>query len=160
LAVLFDAQSADQFMAAERGAKSLNLQIRGYKLETLPYDFDAAFQSVLAGGAQMVLVQSSPHFIPHQVQIGELAKAHRLPTMFLNRPYVETGGLMSYGADFPPMYRRVAEYVAKILKGAKPGDLPIEQATKFEMVINLKTAKAIGVELPTAILLRADEVIQ
>jgi putative tryptophan/tyrosine transport system substrate-binding protein len=119
LAVLFDAQSADQFMAAERSAKSLNLQIRGYKPETLPYDFDAAFQSVLAGGAQMVLVQSSPHFIPHQVQIGELAKAHRLPTMFLNRPYVETGGLMSYGADFPPMYRRVAEYVAKILKGGE-----------------------------------------
>src|SRR5512133_2619885 len=87
----------------------------------------------------MVLVQSSPHFIPHQVQIGELAKAHRLPTMFLNRFYVETGGLMSYGVDFPPMYRRA---VAKILKGTKPADLPVEQATKFEMVINLKTAKA------------------
>jgi ABC-type uncharacterized transport system substrate-binding protein len=108
----------------------------------------------------MVLVQSSPHFIPHQVQIGELAKAHRLPTMFLYRPYVETGGLMSYGVDFPPMYRRTAEYVAKILKGTKPADLPIEQATKFEMVINPKTAKAIGVELPTAILLRADQVIE
>jgi hypothetical protein len=90
----------------------------------------------------MVLVQSSPHFIPHQVQIGELAKAHRLPTMFLNRFYVETGGLLSYRVDFPPMYRRAAEYVAKILKGTKPADLPVEQATKFEMVINLKTAKA------------------
>ena len=160
LAALFDAQSADQFSAAERSAKSLNLQIRGYKLETLPYDFDAAFRSIIADGAQMVLVQSSPHFIPYQVQIGELAKAHRLPTMFLYRPYVETGGLMSYGVDFSPMYRRAAEYVAKILKGTKPADLPIEQATKFEMVINLKTAKAIGVELPTAILLRADQVIE
>ena len=160
LAALFDAQSADQFSAAERSAKSLNLQIRGYKLETLPYDFDAAFRSIIADGAQMVLVQSSPHFIPYQVQIGELAKAHRLPTMFLYRPYVETGGLMSYGVDFSPMYRRAAEYVAKILKGTKPADLPIEQATKFEMVINLKTAKAIGVELPTAILLRADLVIE
>jgi ABC-type uncharacterized transport system substrate-binding protein len=160
LAALFDAQTADQFSAAERSAKSLNLQIRGHKLETPPYNFDAAFRSIVAGGAQMVLVQSSPHFIPHQVQIGELAKAHRLPTMFLYRPYVETGGLMSYGVDFPPMYRRTAEYVAKILKGTKPADLPIEQATKFEMVINPKTAKAIGVELPTAILLRADQVIE
>jgi putative tryptophan/tyrosine transport system substrate-binding protein len=160
LAALFDTQSADQFSAAERSAKSLNLQIRGYKLEMLPYDFEAAFRSVVADGAQMVLVQSSPHFIPHQTQIGELAKAYRLPTMFLQRPYVETGGLMSYGVDFSPMFRRTAEYVAKILKGTKPADLPIEQATKFEMVINLKTAKAIGVELPTAILLRADQVIE
>jgi putative ABC transport system substrate-binding protein len=160
LAALFDAQTADQFTAAQHSVKSLNLQIRGYKLETPPYDFDAAFRSIVAGGAQMVLVQSSPHFIPHQFQIGELAKAHRLPTMFLYRPYVEAGGLMSYGVDFPPMYRRAAEYVAKILKGTKPADLPIEQATKFEMVINLKTAKAIGVELPTAILLRADEVLE
>jgi putative tryptophan/tyrosine transport system substrate-binding protein len=160
LAALFDAQSADQFSAAERSARSLNLQMRGYNLETLPYDFEAAFRSIVADGAQIVLVQSSPLFIRHQVQIGELAKTHRLPTMFLNRPYVETGGLMSYGVDFFPMYRRAAEYVAKILKGTKPADLPIEQATKFEMVINLKTAKAIGVELPTAILLRADQVIE
>ena len=92
--------------------------------------------------------------------IRELARAHRLPTMFLYRPYVDAGGLMSYGVDFPVMYRRTADYVAKILKGAKPDDLPVEQATKLEMVVNLKTAKAIGVELPTAILLRADEVIE
>jgi putative ABC transport system substrate-binding protein len=160
LAALFDAQSVDQFSAAERSAKSLNLQIQGQKLEKLPYDFDAAFRSMVAGGAQMVLVQSSPHFIPHQYRIADLAKVYRLPTMFLIRYYVEAGGLMSYGVDFPPMYRRTAEHVAKILKGAKPADLPIEQATKFEMVINLKTAKAIGVELPTAILLRADKVIE
>src|SRR5437763_16629748 len=117
-------------MAAERRAKSLNLQIRGQKLETLPYDFDAVFRSIVAGGAQMLLVQSSPHFIPYQFRICELAKAHHLPTMFLYRPYVEAGGLMSYGVDFPPMYGRVAEYVAKILKGTRPADLPIEQATK------------------------------
>jgi putative ABC transport system substrate-binding protein len=160
LAALFDAQTVDQYIAAERSAKSLNLQIQGQKLEKLPYDFDAAFRSLVAGGAQMVLVQSSPHFIPHQYRIAELAKVHRLPTMFLIRYYVEAGGLMSYGVDFPPMYRRTAEYVAKILKGMKPADLPIEQATKFEMIINLKTAKAIGVELPTSILLRADEVIE
>jgi putative tryptophan/tyrosine transport system substrate-binding protein len=160
LAALYDAQTTDQFGAAEQSAKSLDLQIQGIKLENPPYDFDAAFRNVAASGSQMVLVQSSPHFIPLQFRIGELTKAHRLPSMFLFKPYVEAGGLMSYGAEFPPMYRRTADYVARILKGAKPADLPIDQATKFEMVINLKTAKAIGVEFPTEILLRADHVIE
>jgi putative ABC transport system substrate-binding protein len=160
LGVLFDAQTADQFSAAERSAKSLNLQIQGHKLEKPPYDFDAAFRSVTAGGAQMALVLSSPAFTPHTSRIGELAIKHRLPTMFIAKHYVEAGGLMCYGADFLLMWRRAADYVAKILKGEKPADLPVEQATKFQMVVNLKTAKAIGIELPTAILLRADEVIE
>jgi putative tryptophan/tyrosine transport system substrate-binding protein len=107
-----------------------------------------------------VLVLSSPFFIPHTTRIGQLAIDHQLPTMFINKNYVLAGGLMSYGADFTTMWRRGADYAAKILKGAKPADLPVEQATKFEMVVNLKTAKAIGVDLPTAILLRADEVIE
>jgi putative ABC transport system substrate-binding protein len=80
--------------------------------------------------------------------------------MFLFKSYVQVGGLMSYGVDLAAMYRRTATFVAKILKGAKPADLPVEQPTKFEMVVNLKTAKAIGIELPTSILLRADEVIE
>jgi putative ABC transport system substrate-binding protein len=113
-----------------------------------------------AGAAQMVLVLSSPYFTEHRTRIAELAIEYRLPTMFAFRHYVDVGGLISYGADFPPMYRRAADYVAKIVKGEKPADLPIEQATKFETVINLKTARAIGVELPTSILLRADEVIE
>ena len=113
-----------------------------------------------AGAAQMVLVLSSPYFTEHRTRIAELAIEYRLPTMFAFRHYVDVGGLISYGADFPPMYRRAADYVAKIVKGEKPADLPIEQATKFETVVNLKTARAIGVELPTSILLRADEVIE
>jgi putative tryptophan/tyrosine transport system substrate-binding protein len=113
-----------------------------------------------AGAAQMVLVLSSPYFTEHRTRIAELAIEYRLPTMFAFRHYVDAGGLISYGADFPPMYRRAADYVAKIVKGEKPADLPIEQATKFETVVNLKTARAIGVELPTSILLRADEVIE
>ena len=108
----------------------------------------------------MILVQSSPLFVQYQSRIGELAKTHRLPTMFLFRAYVEAGGLMSYGVDFLPMYRKIGDYVAKILRGAKPADLPVEQPTKFEMVINLRTAKAIGIELPTSVLLRADQVIE
>jgi putative tryptophan/tyrosine transport system substrate-binding protein len=160
LAILFDAQSADQFGAAERAAKSLNLEVQSLKLENPPYDFDAAFRQAQAGAAQIVLVLSSPFFIPHKDRINQLATDHLLPTMFINKDYVAAGGLMSYGADFTSMWRKGAEYAAKVLKGAKPADLPVEQATKFEMVINLKTARAIGIELPTAILLRADEVIE
>jgi putative tryptophan/tyrosine transport system substrate-binding protein len=160
LAVLFDAQSADQFGAAEQTARSLNLQVQSLKLESPPYDFDAAFRRAAAGGAQMVLVLSSPFFIPHAARMAQLAIEHRLPTMFLRGAYVEAGGLMSYGADFFLMYSRAADYVARILKGTMPGDLPVEQASKFELVVNLKTAKAIGIELPTSILVRADKVIE
>jgi putative ABC transport system substrate-binding protein len=160
LAVLFDSQSADQFGAAERTAKSLNLQLQSLKLDNPPYDFDTAFRSAAADGAQMVLVLSSPFFIPHASQIAELAIERRLPTMFIRGAYVEAGGLMSYGVDFALMYRRVADYVAKILKGTKAADLPVEQANKFDLVVNLKTAKAIGIELPTSILVRAGEVIE
>jgi len=160
LAILFDAQTADQFGAAERMAKSLDLQVQPSKLENPPYDFDAAFQSVTVGGAQMVLVLSSPHFVPQLQRIVELANARRLPTMFLVKIYVEAGGLMSYGVNFPSMFSRAADYVAKILKGAKPADLPVEQPNKFELVVNIKTAKALGIELPQGILLRADEVIE
>jgi ABC-type uncharacterized transport system substrate-binding protein len=160
LAVLFDVQSADQFAAAERAAKELNLRVQALRLENPPYDFDAAFRGVASSKAQMVLVLSSPLFLPHQSRIVELANADRLPSMFIVKHWAEAGGLMAYGADFSVMYRRAADYVAKILKGTKPADLPVEQASKFEMIVNLKTAKAIGVELPTSILLRADEVIE
>jgi putative ABC transport system substrate-binding protein len=160
LAMLFDRQSADQFAAAEKAAKALGLQVQGLLLEKAPYNFDAAFRSVASGGAQMVLVLSSPSFLPHLDLIVELANTLRLPSMFIAKHWAQAGGLMAYGADFALMYRRAADYVSKILKGAKAADLPVEQATKFELVVNLKTAKAIGIELPTAILLRADEVIE
>jgi putative ABC transport system substrate-binding protein len=160
LAVLFDALSADQFGAAETTAKTLNLRLDALKLEKPPYDFERGFRSAAAGNAQMVLVLSSPYFIAHRSRIADLAIEHHLPTMFIAKHYVEVGGLMSYGVDFATMWRRAAHYVAKILGGAKPADLPVEQASKFELVINLKTAKAIGVEFPTGILVRADQVIE
>jgi putative ABC transport system substrate-binding protein len=160
LAILFDAQSADQFVAAERAAMSLKIKVQPLKLENPPYDFEAAFRSASQGSAQMALILSSPLFAPQSSRIAELAIAQRLPTMFIFKTYVEAGGLMSYGVDFPRMFRRAADDVAKIINGAKPADLPIEQADKFEFAINRKTAKAIGVELPTSILLRADDVIE
>jgi putative ABC transport system substrate-binding protein len=160
LAVLFDSHTADQFHEAERAAQSLNIQLQSLKLEKPPYDFKPVFQRAIADAAQAVLILSSPFVTGHAFQISELAIAHRLPTMFTFRLYVEAGGLMSYGVDFPAMFRRTADYAARILKGANPADLPIEQAAKFKTVVNLKTAKAIGIELPTSILLRADELIE
>jgi len=160
LAVLWDGISADQFAAAERQARSLRLDVRSLKLENPPYDFDAAFRSLAEGSPQMLLVLSSPFFTLSRSHIAELAIQQRLPTMFIFKAYVQAGGLISYGTDPQAIYRQLGFYVSKILNGAKPDDLPVEQAVKFELVINLKTAKAIGVELSTAIQLRADEVIE
>jgi len=160
LAVLYDALTADQFTAANQAAKSLNLQVQALKLEIPSYDFAGAFQAAAVGGAQLTMVLSSPAFSKRREELEELAVKHRLPTMFTFKHYVDGGGLMSYGVEFPPMWRRIADYVARILKGAKPADLPIEQPTKFELVVNLKTAKALGVTIPNGILLTADDVIE
>jgi putative ABC transport system substrate-binding protein len=160
LAVLWDALSGDQFAAAEQQARSLRLHIHALKLERSPYDFDAAFTSLSEDSSEMLLVLSSPLFTAYRAHIADLAIQHRLPTMFIFKGYVQAGGLISYGIDPSANFRQVGLYVAKILKGAKPADLPVEQATKFELAVNLKTAKAIGVDLSTSILLRADEVIE
>ena len=160
LAVLWDGLTADQFAAAERQAKSLRLAVRSLKLENPPYDFDAAFRNLAEGSPQLLLVLSSPFFSAYRSHIAELAIQQRLPTMFIFKTYVQAGGLISYGVDPQANYRQLGFYVSKILNGAKPADLPVEQAVKFELVINLKTAKAIGVEPSTAIQLRADEVIE
>ena len=160
LGILWDALTADEFSAAERAAKPLNLELRTLKLETAPYDFTAAFRTIAQDGAQMLLVLSSPFFAEHRRQLAELAIEHRLPSMFIFKSYVEAGGLMAYGVDQAAMYRRTGAYVGKILKGTKPADLPVEQPTKFELVINLKTAKMLELTIPDKILARADEVIE
>src|SRR5262249_31091828 len=152
LGVLWDALSSDQFSAAEHEAKARKLETRGFKLENPPYDFAAAFRSLARDGAQMVLIGSSPLFSQYSTKIADLAVEHRLPTMFILKYYVEDGGLMSYGMDFAWLMRRGASFVAKILRGAKPADLPVEQSDHFEFVLNLKTAKAIGITVPTATL--------
>jgi putative tryptophan/tyrosine transport system substrate-binding protein len=160
LGILWDLISAAQFSAAEHRAKVLGLQVHSLKLEKPPYDFDAAFRALAEASPQMLLVLSSPYFASARPRIAELAISYRLPTMFIFRAYVEAGGLLSYGADFLAMHRQAATQVVKILKGANPADIPIEQPNRFEFVVNLKTARAIGIELPTSILLRADEVIE
>ena len=103
---------------------------------------------------------TDPTYIAHRARLADLATRNRLPSMFTQRADVEAGGLMSYGPSFAAMYRRAAGYVDKILKGAKPADLPVEQPTTFELVINLKTAKALGLTIPPSVLARADEVIE
>jgi len=160
LAVQWDAISAEQFSAAERRAKAFGLDFISVKFERTPYDFPAAFRRMKESGAEMVLYLTSPYFATHASRVAELAVESRLPGMFIFRRYAELGGLMSYGADNIAMLRQAAVHVAKVLRGARPGDLPVEQPNKVEFVVNLKTAKAIGVELPTSILLRADEVIE
>jgi ABC-type uncharacterized transport system substrate-binding protein len=160
LAVLWDATSSETVAAAEQTARTLNLQVHSTKLERPPYDFDAAFQDMASANPQMLLVASSRFFALHGARIAELSINHRLPTMFSFSAYARSGGLMSYGIDPVPPWRRAASFVVKILRGAKPIDLPVEQTTTFELALNLKTAKALGVELPTSMLLRADEVIE
>ena len=110
--------------------------------------------------AQAVLVLGSPIFFTERQRVAELAIRHGLPTMLDARDYVEAGGLMSYSPNYDDLFRRGAIYVDKILKGSKPADLPVEQATKFELVINLKTAKAIGLTIPQSVLARADQIIE
>jgi putative ABC transport system substrate-binding protein len=160
IAALWEQASAEQFDGAQRAAQSMHIELRSHKVENLPFDFDAAFRAIAQDGSRMVLVLSGPTFADQRAHIADLAMQHDLPTMFTFKHYVEAGGLMSYGIDTVPMFRRAASFVAKILRGAKPSDLPVEQPTNFEFTLNLKTAKAIGVSVPTSILLRADEVIE
>jgi len=136
----------------------------GLRLQTLAVrsatEFDSAFSAIVRERAGAVLVLSTPLFMGEAKQLAELALTNKVPTMFGPREHVEAGGLLSYGPDRADLYRRAATYVDKILKGANPADLAVQQATKFELVINLKTAKALGLTIPQAVLLRADEVIQ
>ena len=160
LGVFWDELSADQFAAAKHEANARQLELRALKLENPPYDFAAACRALSQDGVQMLLFASSPRFPRHNAEIARLAIEHRLPSIFIIKHFVEAGGLMSFGVDFVPMMRRVASFTAKILRGAKPADLPVEQVAEFEFVVNLKTARAIGVTMPTSILLRANEVIE
>jgi putative tryptophan/tyrosine transport system substrate-binding protein len=125
-----------------------------------PGEFDGAFAAMANERVEALFIFGDPMLGVHRARLAELAVQYRLPSMHTNRPHVEAGGLMCYGPSFSDLWRRAAAYVDKILKGARPADLPIEQPTKFELIINLRTAKALGLEIPPTLLARADEVIE
>jgi len=160
LAIFWDEVSVDQFASADARAKALGLQVESLRMERPPYNLDVAFRKSADAGSQMLLALTSPFFAVQSARFVELTTQIRLPSMFIFKPWTLAGGLMSYGADNVAMYTQGAGVVAKILRGAKPADLPIELPTKFDFAVNLKTARAIGVELPTSILLRANDVIE
>ena len=145
--------------AAPGAAPRFGLELRNV-LVSGQGDLDRIFTEIGRGRADAILVQPSPDIDEMRGRIAQLAEKQRLPSMFAWRQYAEVGGLMSYGADLYDLQQHVASYVDKILKGAKPADLPIEQPTKFELVINLKTAKALGLTIPQSVLGRADQVIE
>jgi putative tryptophan/tyrosine transport system substrate-binding protein len=152
--------------ANAQSLKEVELAARAFKvklqyLDVLdPKDIETVFRAASKGRAEAVLVLSSAVFISHRTQIADLAVKSRMPAIYYRSLFVDDGGLMSYGANQNDLDRRAATYVDKILKGAKPADLPIEQPTKFEFVINLKTAKQIGLTIPPNVLARADKVIK
>jgi ABC-type uncharacterized transport system substrate-binding protein len=151
--------SAVMFRQAEAAGAKLGLQIQSLAVAGAS-DLQSAFAAANRNRAGAVLVIESPTMFTYRTQILDLAKKRRLPVMSQYGYYTEAGGLLSYGIDLRDHYRRAAIYIDKILKGANPGDLPIEQPTKFELIVNLKTAKALGITIPQPILLRADKVIE
>ena len=144
---------------AEDAARALGMHLQVLEARN-PSEIDAAFAAMRSQRAGGVLVVRDALVLAQRTQIAALTAKSRLPAVYGFRENVEAGGLMAYGASVSAMYRRAATYVDKILKGAKPGDLPVEQPTKFELIVNLKTAKALGLTIPPSLLARADEVIQ
>jgi putative ABC transport system substrate-binding protein len=151
--------NAPQLREAEVAAKTFGLRLQPLEARN-PNDFDGAFVMMTRQQAGGLIVLVDAMFNEHRTRIADLAAKGRLPAVYGLPEHAEAGGLMAYGASRPELFRRAATYVDKILKGAKPADLPVEQPTKFELVINAKTAKALGLTIPPSVLLRADQVIQ
>jgi putative ABC transport system substrate-binding protein len=149
----------DILNAAEVAARTLGLRLQLVEARGGPESFAGAFAEITRARAEAVIVLTSVLFASERKRLVDLAAKNRLPAMYPVRTFVDGGGLMSYGTDLPDLLRRAALYVDKILKGAQPSDLPVEQPTKFELVINLKTAKVLGVVIPASLLARADQVI-
>jgi len=162
VAILWDGNSGGGRLSArvtQAAGREMGVEILAYDVRK-PSEFDHAFSAMTKDRAGGLDVATSPMFFTERRRIAELALKHRLPTMVGSREYAEAGALASYGTDYIDLFRRVPTYVDKILHGAKPADLPVEQPTKFELVINLKTAKALGLTIPPSLLGRADEVIE
>jgi len=149
----------DMLKEADVAARALGLRLQVVEARG-PEDFDRAFSDMTRARAGAVIVQSTNIFLIERRRLVDLAAKNRLPAMYLAREFVDAGGLMSYAPNVADLYRRAAGYVDRILKGAKPADLPVEQPTKFELVINLKAAKALGLTIPQSVLGRADQVVE
>jgi putative ABC transport system substrate-binding protein len=149
--------NAMQLQGAEAVARTLGVQLEAVPVRGAD-DFAPALKALR--GIEGVLHADTPLFVTHRARLVDAVAGSRLPAIYAFRAYVEAGGLMSYGPDLPDLYRHAAIYVDKILKGAKPGDLPVEQPTKFELVINNRTAKAIGLTIPPSFVLRADQILE
>ena len=154
-----NASSAPQLREAEGAARVLRVRLQPLEVRG-PDDFESAFAAMTRERVGGLLVLNDPILLAHRARVADLAVKSRLPAVSALREHPEAGGLMAYGPNLTDMYRRAATYVDKILKGAKPADLPVEQPTRFELVINLKTAKALGLTVPQSVLFRADHVIK
>lgn len=160
VAVFTNEQTSAQLSLVEGTARRLSLPLHVVDFKRPPFDYEAGFADAVRAKADALFVLGSGLWVPGRRNITELALKARLPTVFHQFDWVEAGGLMSYGFNFPSMWRRGAEMVAKILRGTKPADIPMEQPTTYELAINLKTAKALGVKIPNSVLVRADRVIE
>jgi putative ABC transport system substrate-binding protein len=162
--VLWDAANAPGLATAfkdhEAAARALKIQLQSLEVRGSNPDLEGAFRDAAKGRVSALIVARTTVLVRYQKKIADLAIKNRMPSMSEGRDFVEAGGLMSYSANDAESFRRAAYYVDKILKGAKPADLPVEQPTKFELVINLKTAKQIGLTIPPLVLMRADKVIK
>jgi putative ABC transport system substrate-binding protein len=141
-------------------ALALKIELEEIKTGPNPKDLERAFQTAKQKQVGAIMTTSNRPFFAERKSIVELTVKHRLPAIYFQKEFVDEGGLMSYGADFDDLYRRAAGYADKILKGVKPADLPVQQATKFEFIINLNAAKQIGLTIPPNVLARADRVIK
>ena len=159
IAVLWNLGSATSLKVTEQAAQRLQVDLQRIEVSGSD-DIDHAFQAAVKGRAGAVLVLPGPEFFRIRARIAELGLKHRLPTLSGEDDFAKAGGLVQYGASITENWRHAAKYVDKILKGAKPADLPVEKATKFELMINLKTAQALGLTIPQSVLLRADHLIE
>ncbi len=160
VAVFTNEQTAGQLALVQGTARRLGLALHVVDFKRPPFDYEAGFAEAVRAKADALFVLGSGLWVPARRKIPELALKARLPGMFHQAQWAETGGLMSYGFNFPSMWRRGADMAANILRGAKAGEIPMEQPTIYELAINMKTAKALGVKIPQSILLRTDRVIE
>jgi putative ABC transport system substrate-binding protein len=162
VAILYNPEDRNkelEYKQSQEAADKLKLTLRAYEARS-SIEIDEAFTHIVDDHAQALIILADILTLAHEKKLANLALANRLPAMYAFREFTEMGGLISYGSSVSAMWRRAASYVDRILKGVSPGDLPIEQPTRFELVVNLKTAKALGLEIPPNIIARADEVIE